>query len=254
VWPTDTPILLSSEGNELGTVPHINVALEALKHRLVGVELDGELYCHGMPHETIHGVISSQRKELHPQFEDIKLHLFDIIREDLPQCERLVRLQGLKPWLQDSGCFEIAPYTMCNSFREVMDTLDWSINQGFEGIIVRHLEALYLRRRSVYMMKFKPRKEDLYQIVGYEEEVSQYGEPKNALGALICRAHDSEELFNVGSGFTASQRAEMWRNKEDLKGELVRVKYQHLTSGRGVPRSGVYAGLAIEILEGRDGN
>ena len=94
------------------------------------------------------------------------------------------------------------------------------------------------------MMKFKPKREDIYEIVGFEEETSQYKEPKARLGALICRAQEGEETFHVGTGYSADQRASLWPLRTSLPGKRVRVRYQHLTSARGVPRSAVF----VEIL------
>ena len=48
--------LLSSEENEILSVPHINAQLESLK--IDKLELDGELYIHGTPFETIESIVS----------------------------------------------------------------------------------------------------------------------------------------------------------------------------------------------------
>ena len=96
------------------------------------------------------------------------------------------------------------------------------------------------------MMKFKPRKQDIYQIVGFDEEVSIDGIPKDALGSLTCVSQVGENLFHVGTGFNADQRHEMWLDREILIGKMVMVKYQHITSGRGVPRFPVFSHI-VEV-------
>lgn len=232
--------LYSSEANLILSVPHINEALLPLAN--MDLELDGELYTHGLPLNQIHSIIS-RKNELHPQFADINYHVFDLVDTEMSQAARLARIMRIMEGVPKDPVF-MAPHTICETFSEVMSALDWSMERGYEGIIVRHIEAYYLRRRSVWMMKFKPRREDIYQIVAVKEEVSQYGEPKGSLGALICHAHDEEKTFNVGTGFTPEQRRELWLQRETLPGRLVRVKYQHLTSARGVPRSAVF----LEIL------
>jgi len=90
------------------------------------------------------------------------------------------------------------------------------------------------------MMKLKPKKEDIYEIVGYKEEISIDGAPKDRLGALICRGSDGTE-FKVGSGFNDSSRAELWDKRDLLVGNYVRIVYQHITSGRKVPRFPIFA-------------
>ena len=94
-------------------------------------------------------------------------------------------------------------------------------------------------------MKFKPKKEDTYKIISYQEEVSIEGNPKGALGSLVCSSGDGN-TFNVGTGFTFDQRKELWKNRESLVGKLARIQYQHITSGKKVPRFPVF----VEILEG----
>jgi len=110
------------------------------------------------------------------------------------------------------------------------------IEDGYEGIVVRNAYYPYLRKRSTGMMKFKPRKEDIYTIIGVEEEISIHDEPKNALGALVLQS-DLGHQFKVGSGsfLTRERRKELWQIKESLIGRLASVKYQHLTERR-VPR------------------
>ena len=65
---------------------------------------------------------------------------------------------------------------------------------------------------------------------------------KCSLGALICRSGD-DGTFNVGTGFTADQRSDLWSNREKLIGKIAKVQYQHLTSGKGVPRFPVFISI-----------
>ena len=75
------------------------------------------------------------------------------------------------------------------------------------------------------------------------EERDQSGRPKNRLGAILAQGDDGGE-FAVGTGFTARQREALWAERARLVGRVVRVRFQELTSGRGVPRFPVFVGLA----------
>jgi DNA ligase 1 len=88
------------------------------------------------------------------------------------------------------------------------------------------------------VMKFKPKKKDIYDIVSYQEEVDKYGQAKGTLGAFICRGEDST-LFGVGTGFTAHQRKDLWQRRESLVGRYLEVEYQALTPKK-VPRFPVF--------------
>ena len=230
-------MLLSSEENVIFSVPHINLALMSLGVR---AELDGELYCHGMSFEEIVS-ITSRTVNLHENHRAIQFHVFDVVNEQ-PQMKRsliIENLRGLNPWIK------VAPFYLCTDLDEIMSAYEKIIESGYEGIIVRHIQAPYERKRSLYVMKFKPKKEDDYEITGYIEEISIDGRPKGTLGALVCRSGD-ENKFSVGTGFTAEQRNTLWNIREELPGKVVKVKYQHLTSGKQVPRFPVFVEITNE--------
>ena len=229
-------LLLSSEENIIYSVPHINDALRDLH---LQAELDGELYCHRMSFEEITSIVS-RTVNLHSNFFEIKYHIFDIVN-DQPQMRRQISvaaLQGIHP------CIRVAPFWLCESLDDVMRTYDKIIELSYEGIIVRHFQAPYERKRSTLVMKFKPKKEDNYTITGYEEETSIDGVPKGRLGSLQCLSGDGN-IFSVGTGFTDEVREALWIHKEEIIGKIAKVKYQHLTSGRKVPRFPVF----VEVVE-----
>lgn len=228
-------LLLSSEENVIYGTPHI---LDELKRLQLNAELDGELYCHGMPFEEIFSRTSRTINQ-HPDFISIHYHVFDIVNR-LPQMQRTLlieNLKGLSPFIH------VSPFWLCESLNEVITTFDHLIDLGYEGIIVRHFEAPYETKRSTFVMKFKPKKFDEYLITGFEEEISINGTPKGCLGALIC-ASGNGETFRVGSGFTDEQRANFWEIRSLLPGMKVIVKYQHTTPGRGVPRFPIFSEIA----------
>lgn len=227
--------LLSSERNIFTTVPHINFALEnsLVPHHL---ELDGELYRHGLEFEEIHSRVSTIRKSLHPQFNEIQFHVFDVVKLNLPQWERLRRLSELSERFRP-GLVKVVTKA-AEDLDGVLRIYDEFISQGYEGIIVRHIDGPYVRRRSTFVMKFKPKKSDEYRIVGVKQMVDKDGNPKEMLGALICKAQDTDEQFSVGSGMDDSFRTENWPLEKalELVGKSALVEYQHITSGKGVPR------------------
>lgn len=222
-------LLLSSEENQIKSVPHIEEALHRVPG-LRGIELDGELYTHGISHQQIHGVVG-RTKIIHGEYDKIQYHIFDLVGGE-PQGKRTFALTHL---ILEPPLVRV-PSFLCSSFEDVMKVLDELMAQGYEGIIVRNIEYPYMRKRSTGMMKFKPRAEDHYNIVGVEEEISIHGEPKQALGALVLQS-DEGHIFKVGSGsfLTRENRQGLWKAREKVVGRVARVKYQHLTERR-VPR------------------
>ncbi len=230
-------LLLSSEENVVFSVPHIN---EELKSLVKGPELDGELYCHELSFEEILS-ITSRTVNLHYDHKLIKFHVFDVVDKE-PQHSRIATILGIRRF--ELKHIEVAPFWMCDTFDEVMRCYDKLIGLDYEGMIVRHKDAPYVRKRSTFVMKFKPKKEDTYVIVGSEEEISADGTPKQSLGALVCRSGDGE-TFRVGSGLTRRAREDLWSSRESLAGRSVVVQYQHLTSGKKVPRFPIF----MEVIE-----
>ncbi len=230
-------LLLSSEENPIFSVPHINEGLK--KMGLHDIELDGELYCHGMSFEGITS-ITSRTVNLHPDHKTIKFHIFDYISDE----PNAVRTPSISSIIPSTSFTEIAPFWLCNDLDDIMRTYDNLIDLGYEGIIVRNAYAPYVRKRSIYVMKFKPKKEDIYEILSYNEEFSNEGVPKARLGSITCASGDGH-TFNVGTGFSDELRHSLWAKRENLKGNFIRVQYQHLTSGKKVPRFPVF----MEVVE-----
>lgn len=229
-------LLLSSEENVITSVPHINSALKNLHLR--DVEFDGELYIPGAPHEAIHSIVSRE-VNLSSDHKLVEFHIFDIVNIE-PQVKRTSKLLDTIPFKKTGitfGPLQIVPVTFVTTIDEIMREQERYAKEGYEGFVIRDANAPYVRKRSTQMMKFKPRKEDIYEIVGWQEEVSKDGVPKGSLGALLCVGNDGTK-FSVGSGSLLTQdvRLELWRVRSTLPGKQARVKYQHLTHARGVPR------------------
>jgi DNA ligase-1 len=232
--------LVSSELNVFNSVPHINQALE-LSNIPHDIELDGELYVHGMSFEGVHSIVS-RTVNLHEAYKQMQFHIFDTVDLTLPQWERfkvLMALPKLRPGLR------IVPMHTAENLDGIMKAYDEILELGYEGIIIRHIDAPYIRRRSTFVMKFKPKKEDYYEVIGWKQMVDKNGHPKEMLGALICKGDDGTE-FSVGSGMNDAFRIENWPDPEHLIGMVAKVQYQHITSGKNVPRFPVF----VEVLEG----
>ena len=227
-------VLLSSEENIIFSVPHINEAVNELNTNL---ELDGELYCHGMPFEEIHSRVG-RTVNRHEDYKSIEFHVFDVVTEE-PQFKRI----GVLYKLDFQSPLQHVASIICDSFEDIMRAYDRIIALGYEGIVVRHIDAPYVRRRSLFLMKFKPKKQDVYEIVGWKEEISKDGIPKNRLGALVCKGDDGTE-FSVGTGLNDDLRNSLWKERTELIGLNCRVQYQHITSGAHVPRFPVF----VEVL------
>lgn len=222
-------MLTSSEDNMITFMQHIELALKALPVRY---EFDGELYNHSMSFEEIFSRVS-RSVTIHDRYDDIEFYIFDICDETLPQSVRTRKLMDLRDLIR--WPLQLVPFELCHNLKQVLLVHESYREAGYEGIIVRNVDAPYIRRRSTGMMKFKAKKRDSYRILGWKEEISIEGNPKNRLGALICTSGDGE-VFSVGSGLTDDQREALWLERESLVGKWCVIEYQHTTPSRRVPR------------------
>jgi ATP-dependent DNA ligase len=206
------------------------------------LELDGELYLHGMSLQEIHSIVSRE-VNFHEKSSHIHLNIFDII-EDRQQAIRTYHLNDLNI---DLPHVDLVPSKIIPATEEdIFSLMREYIYHDYEGIIIRHPFAPYMRKRSTYVMKFKPRKSDTYKIVGFQEEIDKDGYPKGSLGALLLNS-DVDQVFGVGTGFTRDQRKQLWIIRESLLGSYAKINYQRLTP-KGIPFHSVFC----EILEEND--
>jgi len=240
--------LLSSEENEIISVPHINEQLQWLCQHwdLSEIELDGELYSTGMEFSEIHSRVS-RKENIHDNYSEIKFHVFDIVNSE----RQLTRIEQLIDMFNNYVATDVQ---LINSklipatVPDIMKLLSHFTEEGNEGIIIRHPFARYERKRSLYVMKWKPKKNDIYRIITCQQEQTQDGQLKDSLGALICIGEDGT-TFGVGSGFTAAQRKDLWQRRHEMPGMFVEVAYQALTPKR-VPRFPIFCRLIESPFNG----
>lgn len=224
-------LLLTSEENPYFSVPHIK---QSLADSNLNLTLDGEIYSHHVcregGHELVHS-IASRTVNLHPRHEELKYYIFDV-EVDKPQIERLQILNRIKTL--NIPHVKVAPYWVCDTLDEIKKVYDKLILAGYEGIIIRHLYNMYESKRSTFIMKFKPKKSDIYQIIDWNEEISKDGVPKGRIGSLVMSSQ-SGDTFNVSAGLNDESRAKLWDIRDTLDNYKAIVHYQHLTNKK-VPK------------------
>ena len=105
------------------------------------------------------------------------------------------------------------------------------VAEGYEGIMIKKLDAPYECKRSTFWMKWKPVITVDLEVVDIEE-----GTGRNAgrLGALVCEGVDDNRTIrvNVGSGLSDSDRDNFWTRKDSLVGYIVEVKADAVTQNQ----------------------
>lgn len=207
--------------------------------------LDGELIV-GSPtgDQVLHNTSSALRsKKGEP---DVTFHIFDHVSNPNEEyCRRYVRLSeyaklpGIKVVTQH-GLMSVA---------DVADLEEMYLGLGYEGVMLRAFQgpqSWYKYGRSTALegtlLKCKRFTDDEAEIVGYYEEMANNNEAttdalgrtvrsshadnkvgKGRLGGLTCRKAGVE--FNIGTGFTAKQREDLWAIRETLPGQFAKYKF-----------------------------
>ena len=230
--------LYSRNGKVFENFPHIVKALEdvytGIKLNLGtsdGVFLDGEVIG-----ETFQDLMKQARRKTDADASDSVFYVFDYLpAADFhrghwnPQLrKRIDRLETLRNTLSTVPCVKIMPGIEVDlDISEGHDIMrrfaEDAVAEGYEGIMIKSLEAPYECKRSTFWMKWKPTITVDLNIVGFEP-----GTGRNAgrLGAIICEGEDQGRQIrvNVGSGFTDAQRDAFWETRDTLMGVVTEVQ------------------------------
>jgi len=225
--------------------------------------VDGELIC-GNFNETTSSVMTEEGEP------DFRFKIFDYVKHDLntPYNERMVHLSELSKQLENEYINTFIDYLIpkrIDNFKELYDIENFYLEQGYEGIMIRSIFGPYKCGRSTtkegYLLKLKRFEDSEAVVIGFEELMHNDNElktdnfgyanrsvckdnliPMNTLGSLVVKDIETGYEFGIGSGFTASQREEIWNNQNEYINKI--VKYKHQLSGKkDAPRFPVFIGF-----------
>lgn len=228
-------LLLSSTEELIQSVPHIQ---QACLWSLPDGEYDGELYRHGWTWAQIHSVVG-RTTTLHPDHTEIELHIFDHPSNNAPQLIRTVELYTLMTSVPKLSPIKPVHSDVAYNLTELYSLYDRYIDEGYEGFIIREMNAPYCRTRTGAMMKFKPKATDTYEITGVYEAIAEDGTPKGMIGGFNC-IDDMGTYFQVGAGkLNHIARREIWVEYLDnpymFIGKMLEVEYQTMSDKNKVP-------------------
>lgn len=222
---------------------------------------DGELIV-GSPtsktcyRDTVSGVM---RLDGTPNFT---YYVFDLHNLDASFQERFAELRRA---FDDAYHIRRLPHVIVEDEAELLTYEEQQITEGYEGVILRSMNAPYKFGRSTvkegYMLKVKRFVDNEAEIIGFEEEMFNGNEAttnelgrtkrsshaagkvgKGTLGAFLVRDATTGVEFSVGTGLTADERAVCWKDRHALVGEL--IKYKSFEVGvKDKPRHPVFLGF-----------
>jgi DNA ligase-1 len=235
-----TVTLMSRNGKEFLNFPQINRFIEDNLDKIGTMcVLDGEIVG-----ESFQTLMRQAHRKTDAKTDDMVYHVFDMIplsdfqqgHCNLKQHERLAYMERHIGSLGPDGCVRMMPGLEVNldssEGRDIMQRFAQdAVAQGFEGIMIKNINAPYECKRSSSWMKWKPTISVDLEVVDFEE-----GTGRNAgrLGAIVCEGVDNGRRIrvNVGSGMSDLDRDEYWLNRTRLLGHVVEVQADAVTQNQ----------------------
>jgi DNA ligase 1 len=211
-------------------------------HALDGELIVGDAYSKTVFRDTMK-VVMAQEADI----TGLRLHVFDLVAAN----EFQERFQTACDMVDYKRIIPV-PHTLIHNEVELLKLEDAMLRIGYEGLMIRDPKGRYKAGRSTVteggLLKVKRRLQSEAKIVGFEEQMHNANEakidalgytersshqankiPMGVLGALVCS--DIKGLwpgieFNVGTGFTAEERASLWQRREILRGRVITYEYQ----------------------------
>ncbi len=228
--------LRCKEGDEL-IISHIT---EALK-KLPDYPYDGEIYVQHTPVTTING---AARNSKNPINKDLMLWIFDISIPGVGQKGRLTKLDQIKEQYNIPHVFVnldgtnnhewfnsidtpvvIVDSVIINSDLEAEDYREKCIAAGFEGCVIRDMNAEYrFGSRPVTMMKLKNFIDAEFEVV---DIIPQDKRPE--LPVFVLRNDINSLTFESNPTGTHGFQQDILINKEEFIGKFVTVRYRERT-------------------------
>lgn len=181
------------------------------------------------------------------------------------------RLNAVKARLQKLGDkrIRIVPHLRCENEEQLLKFEGQQLAAGYEGVMGRALDGPYKQGRATlregWLWKLKRFSDGEAEILGFVEQLHNANEKtqdnlghakrsshkenkhgKDTLGALRVCDISSGVCFEVGTGFTDRLRTEIWADKGQWLGKV--IKYKSMLVGvKEKPRFPVFMGLRTDI-------
>lgn len=194
---------------------------------------------------------------------DVFFWVFDDLEKNwLPYRQRFARLPSR---IGSHARVRVVEHDLVLSADALLEAEARYLEQGYEGLMVRDPSGPYKTGRSTaregWLLKLK-RFMDSEAVIFDTEELehnqneatrSKVGNVKRSsaksgrvaggvLGALVVRDVKTKVEFNIGSGFTAAQRAKFWELRDRLLGKIVKYRY-FPTGSKERPRFPTFIGF-----------
>ena len=207
----------SRQGKPITSIKHILENMEVDE----GVTIDGELYLHGVPLQTIGSWVKREQEDT----KKLQYNIFDVVSDE-PFKDRLQTMNKLN--IDDDNVVLVGTVDVSKMpDYDLSDHFKIMRGHGYEGLIIRQGNKGYeAGRRSGSLLKVKEMFDDEFEVVGVTASVEGWG-------VLHCITKDAK-VFRTSAPGTKPQKREVLENLEDYVGKFVTVEFSQLTKD-GIP-------------------
>ena len=218
---------------------YADILRRTLRAKAGSFVLDGEVVGN-----SFQELMRQARRKEDVQNEDSVFHIFDVIPiEDFLRghwnaqlSKRLAILEKMQPTIDKMANVELLPHIQVDLDTEEGQTAlqkyaQDMVDAGYEGIMIKDLDAPYECARSKSWLKWKPTITVDLEVIGIEEGT---GRNKGRLGALVCAGNDhgKDIVVNAGSGFSDKERKQLWEDRNVIFGRTVELMADAVTQNQ----------------------
>lgn len=237
--------------------------LETSRHKempiVQNMVFEGEILCYKngqlMPRRQGNGILNSlmQGGEC-PDDVEVKYLVWNcLMLEDwkqgstlLPYSQCFNNLLMELDWWSD-GKIACIPHAFVSSLQEAYAVNRRWLAQGYEGSIIKTLTHKWRDGTSKECVKLKLAVEiDLV----WKDSVEGKGKAAGMLGAMCLESECGKLKVDVGTGFSDTQRRELWENKDKLHGSVVTISANDIVSREGsIDTMSLFLPVFLELRE-----
>ena len=226
----------------------VNRAVRSMLSRCALNGFDGELLVGSPTSRHAWAATSSLLKSEKPEdchTTNVRFYVFDLWNTSkMVYQDRLALLKAKYNSLPDElkACTILCDQVYMTNMDDVHSYYRSMLDDGYEGIMLRRASANYKFGRSTLigqeLVRLKPKEDAEFIVVGFNELIVD-GNPANSLGSLTVSKGSMR--FDVGTGFSISQRKAIWENRCKFLHTTVTVSHSGIVGKK--PRNPVFLRL-----------
>lgn len=208
--------LYTRNGHEITGCKHI---LEQAK-KLGNGMLDGELLIPRIPFQKSSGLIRS--------FSATPTAIYKVFDtpNDKPFIERYELMKDLFNAAHNSvPNMTLVKHVLVNSENRVQQAYQKVLDAGFEGLVLKDPQHVYVPKRSSSWLKLKAINSIDVPVIGVFEGKGKF--ENNLGGVKVCMPDGT--IVKVGGGFSDNLRSQIWNNPNEYIGDTVEIGYHEIT-------------------------